>query len=144
MSGNATLPAREHRPDAELVIYDGQCRFCLSQMRLLHATDLTRRLAFLSLHDSACNALLPEMSVEQRMEAMIVLGRDGRRHAGARAVRYLSRRLPALWILAPLLHIPGSLPFWENVYGRIARVRYRFGRVDCDSGACQVRGYPHV
>jgi predicted DCC family thiol-disulfide oxidoreductase YuxK len=133
-----SLPTREDRPEAELVIYDGYCQFCLAQMRLLLGLDLEGNLAFLSLHDERCDLLLPGVSVEQRMKAMIVLGRDHRRYAGAEAVRYLSRRLPALWPAALLLHVPGSLSFWRWLYGLIARARYRFGRTECDGGTCHL------
>ena len=46
-----------------------------------------------------------------------------------------SRRLPLLWPLALLLHIPGSLPLWQAAYAFVAKRRLLLaGR--CDDGSC--------
>jgi predicted DCC family thiol-disulfide oxidoreductase YuxK len=69
-----------------------------------------------------------------------VVDRQGRRHHGAGAIRYLTRRLRRLWWLAPLLHIPFSLPLWQWLYGWVARHRYWFGgrNEPCEDGTCAV------
>ena len=70
---------------------------------------------------------------------MYVIDREGEPHRGAAALKYLSRHLRPLWPLAPLLHIPGTLPIWQWCYQQIARRRYLWGRADeCDSGSCRV------
>jgi predicted DCC family thiol-disulfide oxidoreductase YuxK len=135
------LPDPCARPGADIVIFDGFCRFCTAQIRLLHRLDRFESLAFLSLHDERSDRLLPEMSFDEKMQAMVVLDQERRRHRGAAAVRYLSRRLPLLWPAAPLLHIPGSLPLWERLYDLVARSRYRFGHMDCDGGTCHLHGF---
>jgi predicted DCC family thiol-disulfide oxidoreductase YuxK len=73
------------------------------------------------------------------MRHMVVVDQAGGRHRGAAAVRYLSRRLPSLWWLAPVMHIPFSLPLWQWMYQQVASRRYRFGRTDdCTDGACSI------
>jgi predicted DCC family thiol-disulfide oxidoreductase YuxK len=73
------------------------------------------------------------------MRQMYVVTTVGSRYGGAAAVRYLSRRLPRLWWLAPIMHFPGSLPFWQWGYRFVARQRYRFGKIeDCENGACSL------
>ena len=73
------------------------------------------------------------------MQDMYVVDSRGRQHRGAAAFRYLSRRLPRLYPLAPLLHLPFTLPLWQWGYRQVANRRYRFGRTDdCDDGACAV------
>jgi predicted DCC family thiol-disulfide oxidoreductase YuxK len=73
------------------------------------------------------------------MKEIYIVDSTGRRHPGADALRRLSRRLPTLWWLAPVLHIPGTLPLWQWLYRQIANRRYRFGTTaDCDDGACRV------
>lgn len=135
------LPDPCARPGADIVIFDGFCRFCTAQIRLLHTLDCFGRLAFLSLHDERSDRLLPDMSFDEKMQAMVVLDQERRCHRGAAAIRYLSRRLPLLWTAAPLLHIPFSLPLWERLYGMVARSRYRFGRMNCDGGTCHLHGF---
>lgn len=134
-----TLPDPDDAPGADVVLYDGHCRFCIGQVRNIRRVDLTGRLAFLSLHDPRAGERYPDLSHDQLMAQMYVIDGRGRRHGGPSALRYLTRRLPLLWPVAPLLHIPFSLPLWNYLYQQVARRRYWFGRVEtCDDGACQV------
>jgi predicted DCC family thiol-disulfide oxidoreductase YuxK len=133
------LVGPEERPDADVVIYDGRCRMCVGQTLRLARLDCGGRLAFLSLHDGRVPQLYPDLSHEALMRDMYVVDRRGRRHRGAAAVRYLSRRLPRLWWLAPLLHLPGTLPLWQWMYQQVAQRRYQFGTIEaCDDEACAV------
>ena len=123
------------RPTHDTVLFDGQCRFCRGQVALLRRLDLGRRLLFLSLHDPRVAADFPEIPPEQLQQQMFVVDRQGSARGGAVAVRYLSRRLPLLWPLALLLHIPGSLPVWQAAYAFVAKRRLLLaGR--CDDGSC--------
>lgn len=143
-----TEPARPPEPlpeptaaGARIVVYDGRCRFCRGQMSILRALDVFDTLRYLSLHDPRVPELLPGMTRDELLQAMVVLDPQGRRHIGASAVRYLTRSLPALWWLAPLLHIPGSFGLWRALYDAVARVRYRLGGVRCEEeGACRLPG----
>jgi predicted DCC family thiol-disulfide oxidoreductase YuxK len=135
----APLPAPAQRPQADVVIYDGACRFCQRQVRWLERLDRRKRLAFLSLHDPEVYRRWPDLSREQLLEAMVVVDHQQVRHAGAAAIRYLSRRLAPLWVICPWLHLPGSLPLWQWLYRFVARRRYWFGRTDrCDDGSCHL------
>jgi predicted DCC family thiol-disulfide oxidoreductase YuxK len=134
------LATIDTRPEADVVVYDGQCSFCTDQVRRLAAWDRGHRLAFLSLHDPRASELVPDLSHTELMQQMVVVDRRGRRHAGAAALRYLTRRLPSLWFLAPLLHLPGSLPIWNWLYRRVAARRYRLGDGNsCHDGSCSTR-----
>ncbi len=124
------------RPTHDTVLFDGQCRFCQGQVALLRRLDLGRRLHFLSLHDPRVAADFPEIPPGQLQQQMFVVDRRGSARGGAVAVRYLSRRLPLLWPLALLLHIPGSLPLWQAAYAFVAKRRLLLaGRCDDDSCA---------
>lgn len=136
------LPSPADRPKSDLVVYDGDCQFCTRQVERLNWLDRGKQLSFLSLHDPAIASLLPELTHEQLMREMVVVTPAGKRYGGAGAGRYLSRRLPTLWWLAPLLHIPGSLPLWNWAYRTVARNRYRWnksrGKDECSSGSCDL------
>lgn len=137
------LPDPDEYPGRHVVLFDGHCRFCQSQVRKLQWFDTGRRLTFLSLHDPRVGQRYPDLSHEQLMEQMYVIDPAGGKHAGASAIRYLSRQLPTLWLLVPLLHLPCSLPWWRWLYGQIARRRYRWGRQpSCDDGACEIHLNP--
>jgi predicted DCC family thiol-disulfide oxidoreductase YuxK len=137
--GNTTLPRPSDRPNANVVIYDGNCRICTRQITRLIWWDCQGKLAYLSLHDPEVATRFPDLTQEMLMRDMYVVDRLGRRHRGAEAVRYLSRHLRRLWWLAPLLHIPFSLPLWQRLYRLIADRRYRWGRIEnCTDEACAV------
>lgn len=138
MATSGPLPSPTSLPDADIVIYDGHCRFCTNSVRRLHGLA-GQRLAFLSLHDAEVAERFPQLTHEQMMEEMYVFDREGNAHGGAAAFRYLTRRLPWLWVLAPLLHIPFSLGCWKFLYRQVARRRYLWGKTDsCESGSCDV------
>lgn len=133
------LPIPEQFPQADVVIFDGNCHFCQGQVARLHRFDGRNRLAFLSLHDDQVARRYPDLTHDQLMKQMYIIDHSGRRYGGAEAIRYLSRRLPRLWILAPLLHIPFSLPLWSWLYNQVAIRRYRLNQpTDCPSGTCEI------
>jgi len=135
----ADLPSPDDRPDADIVIFDGQCRLCTAQIRALVWWDGQDRLAYLSLHDPRVAERYPDLEHEALMEQMVIVDHHGRRHWGPQAVRYLSRRLRRLWWLAPVLYFPGSMFLWRPLYRWIARNRYRFNKADpCDEGTCRL------
>lgn len=139
------LPDPIDLPQADIVIFDGECQFCQGQVARLARFDRWGKvvgrggkLAFLSLHDPRVAALYPDLTHDMLMEQMYVVDRQGLRHGGADAIRYLSRRLPILWPMMPIMHIPGSAGMWRWMYQQVARRRYRWNKPTCDNGACAV------
>lgn len=132
------LASPTERPQADVVIYDGHCRFCTTQVRRFAKYDRSGRLAFVSLHDPFVAQHYPDLSHDDMMKQMYVVDQRGRRHGGAAALRYLTRRLPILWPLMPLLHIPFSLPVWGWFYKQVAKRRYKLAGKTCDDGACEI------
>ena len=126
------------RPTADVVIYDGHCRFCTSQIRRLAGWDKQQKLAFVSLHDPFVAEHYPDLSHDEMMKQMYIVDQRGNRYGGAAALRYLSRRLPRLWPLALALHIPFSLPIWGWLYKQVAKRRYKLAGKTCDDGACDI------
>ena len=124
-------------PARDTVLYDGQCRFCRSQIALLRRLDLTGRLTFTSLHDPSVARDFPESPRASLLEQMYVVDRRGQARGGAAAVRYLSRRLVLLWPLALLLHVPGTMPLWQWLYAFVARRRMAIAG-SCDDGTCRL------
>ena len=135
-----SLPSMKDLPDADVLIFDGECSFCTTQVKKISRWS-NGRLAFLSLHDPQVEKLYPDLTEEMLMKQMYLVSTHGHRYAGAGVLRYLSRKLPRLWVFAPLLHIPWSLGFWQWCYSQIAKRRYRISSLKgkhCDSGKCDV------
>ncbi|HUG68708.1 MAG TPA: DUF393 domain-containing protein [Pirellulaceae bacterium] len=138
-TGPTELPGLADRPHADVVIFDGECNFCRGQVARLARWDRAGRLAFVSLHDPIVAERYPDLTHEQMMEQMYVVDRAGNRHGGAAAFRYLSRKMPRLWLLAPLMHVPFMLPVWQWCYRQVAKRRYQLaGKQHCDGDACEV------
>jgi predicted DCC family thiol-disulfide oxidoreductase YuxK len=135
----AGLPTPADRPGADVVIYDGECKFCTASARKLNQFDRRGRLAFLSLHDPEATRRFPDLTHDELMQYMVVCPADGGRYRGAEAFKYLSTRLPALYWMAPFLHLPGLMPLWQFFYRAFAKRRYRWGRIEsCENGTCKL------
>lgn len=135
------LPDPDSLTDADVVIYDGDCNFCKSQVRTLQRLDRRGdRLAFISLHDDRVKQRYPDLTHDQLMDQMYVVDSNGNRHGGSDAVKYLSRRLPILWLAMPILHFPGTAWLWRWGYRQVAKRRYKLaGKSGCDDGgSCKV------
>jgi predicted DCC family thiol-disulfide oxidoreductase YuxK len=134
------LPTPDQRPDVDVVLFDGDCNFCRAQVRQLAWWDCQKKLSYLSLHDPEVARRWPDLPRERLMQEMCIIDRQGNRHWGPEAFRYLTTRLRRLWWLAPLLWFPGSMFLWRPLYRWIARNRYRFaGKAQaCDSGTCSL------
>ena len=128
------------RPDADLIIYDGKCRFCRAQVERLARWDRSGRLAFISLHDPRVAERFPDLSHEQLMEDMYLIDRQGRRYRGAAALRYLSRHLRPLWLgrscaahSLQLARLAVTVSTWSP------NVVTSWGKLEeCDDGTCHV------
>jgi predicted DCC family thiol-disulfide oxidoreductase YuxK len=140
-SASPELPTLYDYPESDVVIYDGDCSFCRQQVNRLARWDGRNRISFISLHDEYVAEHFSDLTHDQMMEQIFVVNRTGLRKGGADAIRYLSRKLPKLWWLAPLMHIPFSLPLWQWGYMQVAKRRYRISQKldpSCDDGSCEV------
>lgn len=135
-----SLPDPDEASGTDVVIFDGQCRFCRSQVSKLRRLDCCgTRLSYLSLHDPRTKERYPDLSHDDLMARMYVVDTRGNRHGGSDAICYLSRRLPLLWPAAPILHLPGTARLWRWGYNQVAKRRYRLaGRETCDDDACSI------
>ena len=132
------LPSPAQRPDADVVIYDGNCGICTAQVKKLPFWDCQEKLAYLSLHDPEVQRRWPDAAPERLQLEMLIVDAQGRRHWGPEAIRYLTRRLRRLWWAAPFAYFPGSMWLWRPLYRWIARNRFRLSGQSCDETACQV------
>jgi predicted DCC family thiol-disulfide oxidoreductase YuxK len=133
------LPTPAERPEADVVIYDGECGICTSQVQRLPWWDAGMRLSYLSLHDPEVARRWPDLPHDRMMQEIVIVDQQGRRHWGPSAIRYLSRRLPRMWWAVPVLFFPGSMLLWRPAYRWIARNRYWLsGGAKCEDGMCDL------
>jgi predicted DCC family thiol-disulfide oxidoreductase YuxK len=138
------LPHPDDRPQADVVLYDGECNFCIRGAQRVNTWSSGERVAFLPIGSAEVAERYPDLGPDRLQREMVVVDRSGRRHGGADAIRYLSRRLPKLWWLALPLHIPGFMPLWRFLYRVLARNRYLLGGKrepepePCREGVCSI------
>ncbi len=121
------------------VFYDGACAFCRKSIALLQRLDWRGRLAFVNFRDQD-NPLLkaPVLAQARLVDEMHLLTPDGSRlYHGFGALRWLAWRLPALWLIAPFLYIPGVPALGQKAYLWVARNRFRI--VPCHGGVCTIQ-----
>lgn len=121
------------------LVFDGYCPLCIRTMTQLDALDGIRRLRYVDLERETdrASALLPGISIEDMREEMAVVTPSGLGLRGFFAFREISRRLPVLWPLVPLMYAPGSAWVGTRVYAWVAANRAR--RL-CEGDACVVHG----
>ncbi len=125
-------------PIQDVVLFDGECNFCKTQIGWIRWLDRGGRYRFLSLHDASIPEMNLGLSFDQMMEEMWIVTPRGDKYGGADAVKHLTRSIPLLYPLAPLTHFPGSLPLWRYLYRTVARLRYRIAGRTCENGTCQI------
>ncbi len=121
-----------------LLLYDGQCGFCLESVKRLRIVDLFGWLDPLDFHAQPDLARLhPALTPERCRSEMMLLEPTGRLSGGFDAFARLTRKLPLLMGLAPAVHLPGAAWIGRRVYRWVARNRLLLHRNPaCASNQC--------
>jgi predicted DCC family thiol-disulfide oxidoreductase YuxK len=107
------------------ILYDADCGFCRWSLSRFLAWDRHGRLRPVALQDPDADALLPDMSEEQRMGSWHLVV-DGRVYSAGAAFPPLFRLLPGGRPFAALTAaFPGTT---ERLYRWVSRNRDRLGR----------------
>jgi predicted DCC family thiol-disulfide oxidoreductase YuxK len=118
------------------IFYDSHCGLCLRSMFALQVLDHLKRLAYVDFRNEAeRRTYAPDLRLEDLDAALHIRFADGRTLNGFDAFRALSWHLPTLWILAPLLYLPGVPPVGRKVYASVAERRKSCRHEDCGFGA---------
>jgi predicted DCC family thiol-disulfide oxidoreductase YuxK len=123
------------------VIYDGDCAFCCKSIELLKKLDWFGKLDYVSARDETQPILTqPPVAGAPLLEQMHVVPASGQAlYGGYRAIRWLAWRLPATWLIAPFLYLPGMTWLGQRIYLCIARNRFKI--IPCEHGVCKM---PHA
>ena len=123
---------------AQVVIFDDECPMCTFQTRLLTWLDWRDVVRLRPLSDPDSVLLAPGLRQEDLRAALHCITPDGKIHRGARAIRHLSMRIPALLPLGVVLWVPGVIWFAERIYMWISRHRQLLSRLFGCKEACSV------
>jgi predicted DCC family thiol-disulfide oxidoreductase YuxK len=119
-----------------VVLYDGGCPLCCKSIAILKKFDWRDRLSY---QDARDVEHLPEISMrlvpDQLMREMhLVTPNRQKTFTGFRAFRWIAGRLPLLWLVWPVLFVPGAPWLGQRIYRWVARNRYNL--VSCREGQC--------
>lgn len=125
-----------------LLIYDGNCGFCLESIKRVRVLDIFGWTDPLNFHAQPdLSKINPLLTLKRCRSEMILVEPNGRVFGGFDAFARLTRRLPALWIFAPVMHLPGINRLGAHAYRWIAAHRYLLHRNPvCKSNQCTL---PH-
>ena len=121
-----------------IVLYDDGCPMCTFQMKVLSWLDWFHALALVPLSDARAQAIAPQLTREDLMEAIHCVTPEGRIHRGARAIRFVGMRLPLLVPVALFLWVPGVIQVAELIYQWVSRNRLLLSRVFGCKEACAI------
>jgi predicted DCC family thiol-disulfide oxidoreductase YuxK len=119
-----------------LVLYDQDCPLCTFQMRVLTWLDWRNCLALVPLSSPRAQSAAQSLSAEELRAAIHCITREGRIHRGARCIRFVGMRLPALVPVGLFLWIPGVIQIAEIIYRWVSRNRHVLSRVFGCKDAC--------
>jgi predicted DCC family thiol-disulfide oxidoreductase YuxK len=121
------------------VLYDGDCAFCCKSVELLKKLDWLGKLEYVNVRDESQAFLMePPIADAPLLEQMHVMPAGSNLlDGGYRAIRWLAWRLPATWLFAPFLYLPGMTWLGQKIYLAIARNRFKI--IPCEHGVCSIR-----
>ncbi len=120
-----------------VIIYDGECRFCQWSVRRIRKLDRRQQFEYVPRQTEGLDARFPVLA-ESDFNTGLRLMDAGAVHVGADAIYQIYRRLPPYNLVAWLYRVPLITQLGRLGYAIIARNRHRFGRVECNTGACTV------
>jgi predicted DCC family thiol-disulfide oxidoreductase YuxK len=140
-------------PTQSVLIYDGECRLCLTAKEGLERVGRTRSdqrtgevpdVRFIPYQSEEAAARLGPAYRPGRPDVAFFVDRDGTIRRGLDAFLPLLPGLPGGRILLSMMRLPLLRPLGNLLYRLVARYRYRlFGQVPCEipgARACRVTG----
>lgn len=112
-----------------VLIYDAECRLCVSSKEWVERWDRRRRISFLPFQTAEAKEQLPDLAGMACMDAMRFIDAQGKITSGVDAFRRVLPLLPFGRPLSLLFYLPGVPRLAAVIYHHVADNRYRwFGR----------------
>jgi len=132
------MPSTSSSPATHVLLYDDHCPLCSFQMRMLTWLDWFNLLSMLPLSHDRAEEVGRGLKREDLLEAIHCVTRKGQVHRGARALRFIGLRMPALVPMALFLWVPGVIAVAEVAYKTVSRNRHLLSRMFGCKSACSV------
>ena len=122
----------------QVIVYDGACRFCRWSVRRVQRLDRRDQFEYLPRQAKGVEARFPRLAESDFNTGMRLVVDTDEVYVGADAVYQIYRRMPPFHLVAWLYRAPILHGFFRVCYALIARYRHLLGRVECDTGVCDV------
>ena len=133
--------------DKQVIVYDGECRFCQWSIRRIQKLDRRDQFEYLPRQAEGVAVRFPRLEesdfntglrlVSTRSEPTESAPTGGEViYVGSDAIYEIYRRMPPLHLITWLYRVPVFSTFFRACYGLVARNRHRFGKVECDTETC--------
>jgi predicted DCC family thiol-disulfide oxidoreductase YuxK len=120
------------------ILYDGDCPLCTFQSRIITWLDWFSAVNVVPLGDPRAAGIAPGLTKEALNAAIHCITAGGRIHRGARAIRFVSMRLPLALPVGLFLWLPGVIYIAEIIYRWVSRNRLLLSRLFGCKGACAI------
>lgn len=120
-----------------VVIYDGECRFCIAQVDGMKKLDTQHQLEFIPRQAQESEQRFPQIKGIPLDDGILLIGSDSSVHVAADAIFEIFERLPARRKLARLYHVPVLKQIIQIGYRLVAANRRRLGQT-CSNDGCKL------
>ena len=120
-----------------VVVYDGECPFCRSQVARIQRRDRHALFEYTARQSPGLTERFPKLAEGDFNTGMRFVMPDGVVHVGADAVYQIARRLPVWRLGAWLYRLPLMHGLLRWAYGWVAAHRRSLGRA-CQDDTCKV------
>ena len=124
-------------PVRSVVVYDGECSFCLKQVGRMKRRDTAGVFEYVPRQSEGLMQRFPKLAEGDFNSGMRLANPDGSIDVGADAVYQIARRLSGWKLVAWLYRVPVLNWISRSGYGWIAKHRYQLAK-RCESGVCEV------
>jgi predicted DCC family thiol-disulfide oxidoreductase YuxK len=102
------------------LVYDGECEFCRSSLLVVRYLDVFEKIKFLDYHNPSELEKAKSVSVEEADKSVVAVDFRDRKRAGFYAFRQMAGYMPAIWLIIPILYIPGVPLIGKAAYQWVA------------------------
>ena len=124
------------QPTRPVVVYDGECPFCLKHVDRMQRRDRSDVFEYQPRQAPGLEDRFPRLTEGDFNSGMRLIDTDGSISVGADAVYNIARRLDGWKYLAWMYRVPVLNGICRASYAWIARNRYRFAK-KCDDDVCE-------
>jgi predicted DCC family thiol-disulfide oxidoreductase YuxK len=125
----------EQEPQSPVIVYDGDCAFCRSQIARIRRRDRQDRFEYVPKQAPGLFERFPALQRMDLNQGLRVIAPDLKIHVGPDAVYVIARKLPGWRWAAWLYRVPLVHRLLREAYARVAKRRYSLN-ARCDDGTC--------